>query len=114
MPGDVLGRAEMSALQERVVASLCATVGPMLKERASVELYALAITTDRDVVTLRVVAHTEEALRTLLEGDEEDADHYRWWPDEWGISDDDVTPEKRCRGAERHRQGHVRGRRLTR
>ncbi|MDI3405554.1 DUF4303 domain-containing protein [Streptomyces cavernicola] len=90
----------MSALQERIVASLCATVGPMLRGRASEELYALALTTDSDVVTLRLVAHTEQALTALLENAEDnaedsaaDADYYRWWPDEWADLDDDVTPD---------------------
>ncbi|MFM9368569.1 DUF4303 domain-containing protein [Streptomyces sp. Da 82-17] len=103
---DALSDAAMSALQERIVASLCATVGPLLRGRAAEELYALALTTDSDVVTLRLVAHTEEALAALLahagvgaadEGGDDDADHYRWWPDEWaevpGASDDFVTPE---------------------
>ncbi|KUN85284.1 hypothetical protein AQJ66_14075 [Streptomyces bungoensis] len=84
-------------MRERIVTSVCATLSPMLKAHASEELYALAITTDSDVVTLRLVAHTEEALGTLLEENDvtadEEADHYRWWPDEWRISDDDVSPE---------------------
>jgi hypothetical protein len=96
VPGDVPGTTAMTALRERIVTSLRATVGPMLRDRAAEHLYALAVTTDSDVVTLRLVAHTEEALAALLAGSEdaaEDADHYRWWPDEWGISDEGVTPQ---------------------
>ncbi|MDQ0983016.1 DUF4303 domain-containing protein [Streptomyces sp. V2I9] len=96
MAGDTPG-AWTTVLRERIVMSLCATVGPMLRGRTAEDLYALAITTDSDIVTLRLVAHTEEALQALLleggEGAAEDADHYRWWPDEWRISDDGVTPE---------------------
>lgn len=95
----MLSAREIDTWRERIVSSVCATLSPMLRARASEELYALAITTDSDVVTLRLVAHTEEALGTLLEENdvtaEDEADHYRWWPDEWRISDDDVSPENR-------------------
>ncbi|MEU4779683.1 DUF4303 domain-containing protein [Micromonospora sp. NPDC023633] len=83
---------DMPALRERIVASVCATIGPMLERRASEELYAVALTTDSDVITVNLLAHTEEALKVLVEADDSYADGYRWWPDEWVVADDDGTP----------------------
>ncbi|MFI6821304.1 DUF4303 domain-containing protein [Micromonospora sp. NPDC050187] len=84
---------DMPALRERIVANICATIGPMLERRASEELYAVALTTDSDVVTVSLMAHTEEALKVLVEADDEYADGYRWWPDEWVVTNDGGTPE---------------------
>lgn len=84
---------DMPALRERIVASICATIGPMLEGRASEELYAVALTTDSDVVTVTLLAHTEEALQVLVEADDAYADGYRWWPDEWAVTDDQGAAE---------------------
>ncbi|RLK23076.1 uncharacterized protein DUF4303 [Micromonospora sp. M71_S20] len=85
---------DMPALHERIVVHICATIGPMLERRATEELYAVALTTDSDVITVRLATHTEEALRLLVDVDDEYADDYRWWPDEWVVADDDGTPEQ--------------------
>ncbi|MEW2376977.1 DUF4303 domain-containing protein [Micromonospora sp. NPDC047812] len=84
---------DMPALHERIVASICATIRPMLERRASEELYAVALTTDSDVITVNLLAHTEEALDALVKADDAYADGYRWWPDEWAVADDQTTPE---------------------
>ncbi|MET7641378.1 DUF4303 domain-containing protein [Streptomyces sp. NPDC005438] len=83
---------EVSELRERLVRSLVATLGPVLSAHRDEELYALALTTDSDVITVRLAAHTEEALASMGVAPE-DLDHFRWWPDEWGISDEGVVPE---------------------
>lgn len=82
---------DLDALRERLVASLVATVAPMLAPVAHESLYVMALTTDSDCITVRLVAHTEEAL-DLITGGEDDPD-VRWWPDEWAIANDDVTPD---------------------
>ncbi|MFV2116111.1 DUF4303 domain-containing protein [Micromonospora sp. LOL_025] len=83
---------DMPALHERIVTSICATIRPMLERRASEELYAVALTTDSDVITVNLLAHTEEALDALVKADDAYADGYRWWPDEWAVADDHGTP----------------------
>jgi len=82
---------DMEELRERIVASLAATAGLMLRPLADQALYVVAVTTDSDCISLRLLAHTEEALAALT-GREDDPDT-RWWPDEWEISDDDITPD---------------------
>ncbi|MEH0970131.1 DUF4303 domain-containing protein [Micromonospora sp. CPCC 205546] len=84
---------DMPALHERIVANICATIGPTLKRRASEKLYAVALTTDSDVITVNLVTHTEEALDVLTKADDAYADGYRWWPDEWAVADDHGAPE---------------------
>lgn len=84
---------ELEQLRERIVRSIVATLGPMLAPHAKDRLYVVALTTDSDATTVRLTAHTEEALAELI-GDDPDADStYRWWPDEWEIVDDDVVPD---------------------
>lgn len=84
--------AELRDLYERLVASFVATLGPMLTSHADEDLYALAVTTDSDVITCSLIAHTEQALAAIPERDDE-PEYYRWWPDEWSIRDSDVDPE---------------------
>lgn len=82
---------DLDELRERIVASLAATAGPVLRPLADQSLYVVAVTTDSDCITLRLLAHTEEALEERTGG--EDDPYVRWWPDEWEISDDDITPD---------------------
>lgn len=84
----------MEALQERLVAALVAELTAMLEPRRGQDLYVLALTTDSDVVTVRLAAHTDEQWRALAAG-EDDAETvrlYRWWPDEWAVEDGVVVP----------------------
>lgn len=84
----------MDALRERLVAALVASLPPLLEPWRGQDLYALALTTDSDVVTVRLAAHTEEQWLDLV-GSEDDAETirlYRWWPDEWAVEDDSVLP----------------------
>ncbi|MBO1029731.1 DUF4303 domain-containing protein [Tessaracoccus sp. SD287] len=87
-----LVHAELRDLYERMVACFVATIPPMLASHADEDLYALAVTTDSDVTTCRLLAHTEEALAAIPEVDDE-PEYYRWWPDEWSIHDWEVDPE---------------------
>ncbi|MDT9593998.1 DUF4303 domain-containing protein [Nocardioides zeae] len=87
-------------LHERLVAAIVGTLGPTLRRLAGEHLYAVALTTDDDVMTVDLLAHTEEALARLTGGavdedgtDGEAAAYLRWWPDEWGASSDDVAPD---------------------
>ncbi|MFG2088479.1 MULTISPECIES: DUF4303 domain-containing protein [unclassified Spirillospora] len=85
----------LSALQERISLSIVSALDPMLGARAAERLYVVALTTDGDVMTVRLTAHTEEALAVLLadsgEGDDLDWTEYcRWWPDEWRTGDGGV------------------------
>ena len=82
---------DMDELRERIVASLAATAGPLLRPLADQVLYVMAVTTDSDCITLRLLAHTEEALEERTGGEEDS--YVRWWPDEWDISDDGITPD---------------------
>jgi hypothetical protein len=82
---------DLDDLRERIVVSLAGTAAPMLRPLADQALYVVAVTTDSDCITLRLLAHTEEAL-DLLTGGEDDPDT-RWWPDEWEVADDDVVPD---------------------
>lgn len=80
---------DLDPFRERLVQSLVATVPLLLGDCRGEGLYGLALTTDNDVVTVRLLAETEERLgRSDAFGDE---DNRRWWPDEWGIADDDVV-----------------------
>lgn len=84
--------AELRDLYERMVACFVATIPPMLNSRADENLYALAVTTDSDVTTCTLLAHTEQALAAIPEVADE-PEYYRWWPDEWSIHDWEVDPE---------------------
>ena len=84
-------RTALSGFQDRLADSLAESIGPMLAEYADQELYALALTTDSDVITVRLMAHTEQELSLVDDLDEEPV-YYRWWPDEWSLCDDAITP----------------------
>lgn len=90
-PSADLVHAELRDLYERMVACFVATIPAMLDSHQDEDLYAVAITTDSDVITCGLVAHTEEALASVPEVDD-DPEYYRWWPDEWSIRDWEVDP----------------------
>ncbi len=84
----------MDDLRERLVAALVASLPPMLEPWRGQDLYVLALTTDSDIITVRLAAHTDEQWRALS-GGEDDAEIvrlYRWWPDEWAVEDDVAVP----------------------
>lgn len=78
-------------LQERLVSSIVATLPAMLSGHEGEDLYAVAITTDSDVITCSLLAHTEQCLAAIPELEEE-PDYYRWFPDEWCLRDWEVDP----------------------
>lgn len=86
--------ADLDDLRERLVLSLLGTLGPALRARTGERVYAAALTTDSDLVTVDLALHTEEALVRLTAGTpDDDAAHYRWWPDERASTSDGVVPD---------------------
>ena len=83
--------AELRDLYERMVDCFVAMIRAMLDSPRDEDLYALAVTTDTDVTTCSLLAHTEQALAAIPEVDDE-PEYFRWWPDEWSIHDWEVNP----------------------
>lgn len=86
--------ADLDDLRERLALSLVGTLGPALRARAGERVYVAALTTDSDLVTVDLALHTEEALAHLTADSPQDhLAHYRWWPDEWAGTTDDLEPD---------------------
>lgn len=91
-------------LREQLVAGILRDLGPALRALAGERLYVVAVTTDSDVMTARLVAHTDEAWQRLVhrQGATDAPEHrtfLRWWPDEWDAPADEPAPDDLVAGS---------------
>lgn len=71
-------------LTENIVEAVTADLGKILQEIGEEQIYAAALVTDSDCITLFLAVNTLEYLEENSGLESED----KWLPDEWGYSDD--------------------------